>query len=72
MDGVEMHMVSGGRVVDWSGIKDLAKGAMVQVMVNVHGGIGKRGKEEETGQPLGIGWSIWGKEFGGGTFRDPG
>ena len=27
---------------------------------------GKTGKEE-AGQSLGIGWSIWGKEFGGGT-----
>ena len=42
MEGVEMHMVSGGRVVDWNGIKDLANGAMVQVMVNVNGGMGKR------------------------------
>ena len=49
IEGVEMHMVSGGRVVDWNGIKDLANGAMVQVMVNVQGGIGKTGKEEETG-----------------------
>ena len=48
LEGVDMHMVSGGRVVDWNGIKDLANGAMVQVE-----------KEEETGQPLGIGWSIW-------------
>ena len=61
LEGVEMHMVSGGRVVDWNVIKDLADGAMVQVMVNVHGGMGKRGKKKETGQPLGIGWSIWGK-----------
>ena len=47
MEGVEMHMVSGGRVVDWNGIKDLANGAMVQVMVNVQGGMGKRGKKKK-------------------------
>ena len=59
-------------MVDWNGIKDLADGAMVQVMVNIHGGMGKTVKEEETGQSLGIGWSIWGKEFGGVTIRDVG
>ena len=47
-----MHMVSEGRLVDWSTIKDLADGAMVQVMVNIHGGMGKTRKEEEAGQPL--------------------
>ena len=47
MEGVEMHMVSGGRVVDWNDIKELGNGAMVQVIVNIQGGMGKRGKEEE-------------------------
>ena len=47
MEGVEMHMVSRGRLLDWNGIKDLAKGAMVQVMVNVQGGMGKRGKKKK-------------------------
>ena len=51
MEGVEMHMVSGGRVVDWNGIKDLANGAVVQVMVNVHGGMGKQGKKKKQGNP---------------------
>ena len=51
MEGVEMHMVSGGRVVDWNGIKDLANGAMVQVMVNVQGGMGKRGMKKKQGYP---------------------
>ena len=51
MEGVGMHMVSGGRVVDWNGIKDLADGAMVQVMVNIHGGMGKRGKKKKQGNP---------------------
>ena len=51
MKGVDMHMVSGGRVVDWNRIKDLADGAMVQVMVNIHGGMGKRGKKKKQGTP---------------------
>ena len=51
MEGVGMHMVSEGRLVDWSGIKDLADGAMVQVMVNIHGGVGKRGKKKKQGNP---------------------
>ena len=51
MEGVDMHMVSEGRLVDWSGIKDLADGAMVQVMVNIHGGMGKRGKKKKQGNP---------------------
>ena len=48
---VDMHMVSEGRLVDWSGIKDLADGAMVQVMVNIHGWMGKRGKKKKRGNP---------------------
>ena len=52
MEGVEMHMVSGGRVVDWNGIKELGDGAMVQVMVNVQGGMGKtRKKKKKEGNP---------------------
>ena len=51
MEGVDMHMVSGGRVLDWHGIKDLADGAMVQVMVNIHGGMGKQGKKKKQGIP---------------------
>ena len=51
MEGVGMHMASEGRLVDWSGIKDLADGAMVQVMVNIHGGMGKRGKKKKQGNP---------------------
>ena len=30
MEGVEMHMVSGGRLVHWNGIKDLADGEKKQ------------------------------------------
>ena len=51
MVGVDMHMVSEGRLVDWSTIKDLADGAMVQVMVNIHGGMGKRGKKKKRVNP---------------------
>ena len=51
MEGVGMHMVSEGRLVDWNGIKDLADGATVQVMVNIHGGMGKRGKKKKQGNP---------------------
>ena len=62
MEGVGMHMVSGGRVVDWNGIKDLADGAMVQVMVNIHGGMGKRGKKKKQGNP-------WESDGGSGEMR---
>ena len=34
-------------MVDWNGITDLANSAMVQVMVNVQGGMGKRGKKKK-------------------------
>ena len=34
--------------MEWNGIKDLADGAMVQVMVNIHGGMGKTVKEERS------------------------
>ena len=42
-------MVSGGRVVGWSDIKDFEDGAIVRVMGNVQGGMGKRreGKKKE-------------------------
>ena len=39
-------------MVDWNGIKDLENGEMVQVMVNVQGGMGKRGnKKKKEGNP---------------------
>ena len=40
-------MVSGGRVVNSSDIRDLEDGAIVQVMGNVHGGMGKRRKKKK-------------------------
>ena len=51
MEGVRMHMVSEGRVVDWNDIKGLENGAMVQVMVNIQGGMGKRGKKKKDNNP---------------------
>ena len=69
MEGVDMHMVSGGRVLDWHGIKDLADGAMVQVMVNIHGGMGKRGKKKKQGNPWESDGASGERSFGGGTIR---
>ena len=45
MECVGMHVVS-ERVVDWNDVNGLENGAMVQIMVNVQRGIGKRGKKK--------------------------
>ena len=51
MGGVGMHMVSEGRVVSWNDIKGLENGAIVQVMENVQGGMGKRRKQKKDNNP---------------------
>ena len=47
MGELGMHMVSGGRVMSWNDIKNLEDGAIVQVMENVQGGLGKRRKKKK-------------------------
>ena len=53
--------MSRGQVVNWSDIKKLEIGSMVQVMGNVQGGMGKR----EGKAPMGFGRGIWDRELGG-------
>ena len=60
-----MHMVSGGRVVNWSDMRESEDGATVQVMGNVQGGMGKRGKRKKERR-------IWDEKFGGRTIRSDG
>ena len=54
-----------GQVVNWSDIKKLEDGSMVQVMGNVQGGMGKR----EGKAPMGFGRGIWDRELGGRAIR---